>query len=64
MNGALKRFSKIKNERHEERLIVALENHMAITEVIFNMFIHGDNSMKKRTESLISQIREELDKVK
>jgi hypothetical protein len=45
-------------------LNVALENHLVISEVMVNMFIYGDNSMKKRTESLISQIREELNNAK
>jgi len=45
-------------------LIVALENHLEITEIILNMFIYYDNSIKKRTESLISQIKKELDNAK
>ena len=60
-----KSYSDLKDKLIDTQgLIVALENQMAITEVMLNMFIYGDTSMKKTTESLISQIREELDNAK
>ena len=44
-----------------EDLVVATENFMGITEAILNMFIYGENSVKKGTEQLIDQISAEID---
>jgi len=58
-------YADLKNKFIDTQgLIVALENHMFITHVMLNILIYDDNSMKKRTENIISQIKEELDNAK